>query len=147
MTCWACSIQTSIIEPNFDEKGDGFSSSVTDLGSLEFGAETSHAFEADFQFFSFTFDAVRSAEVGIEVTQRGSSRGLDTTLFVYRMAVGQEPRRIAFDDDDGFGALSKLAALRLFTDDRYAVVVGTKNGRGRFRLTVLPLGRMRASSR
>jgi hypothetical protein len=126
-----------LVEPSFDAKSDELSG-VEDGGELTFGGEASGVFERDFQFFGYTFEAREDAEVTIEVTQKGSSQALDTTLFLYALTDGEEPRRIVVDDDDGFGALSRIDRFRLFEAGRYAVVIGTKDagGRGKFRVTL-----------
>lgn len=126
-----------VVEPSLDGKQDTVGG-AEDQGLLAFGDEATAEFENDFQFFAYTFDARENASVTIEITKKGSSQGLDTTLFLYRLRDGQQPVRIAFDDDAGFGALSKIEDFRLFSDDRYVAVVGTKNadGRGKFRVTL-----------
>lgn len=140
LSCDAGEADTSddgVIEPVLDGKSDELGG-VDDRGELTFGATADASFDEDFQFFGYTFEARENAVVDIEVTQAGSSQGLDTTLFVYRLSDDAEPKRIAFDDDTGFGALSKLSDFRLFTEGRYAIVVGTKGaeGRGKFRLSL-----------
>lgn len=126
-----------VIEPSLDGKHDTVGG-AKDQGLLGFGDEAAAEFDADFQFYAYTFDARANADITVEVTQKGSSQGLDTTLFLYRVNDGDEPSRIAFDDDEGFGALSKIEDFRLFSDDRYIAVVGTKgaDGRGKFRITL-----------
>jgi len=126
-----------VVEPSLDGKHDTIGG-AEDMGLLGFGDEAAAEFDADFQFYAYTFDARENADVTVEVTQKGSSQGLDTTLFLYRVNDGADPSRIAFDDDEGFGALSKIEDFRLFSDDRYIAVVGTKgaDGRGKFRITL-----------
>lgn len=126
-----------VVEPTLDGKADGFGD-VEEGGQIDFGDEVRGAFDADFQFFVYRFFARSGAEVTAEVTQLGSSQGLDTTMFLYAMQDGEEPQRIVFDDDDGFGALSRVDEFRLFETGQYAIVLGTKdaNGRGNFRLTL-----------
>ncbi len=74
----------------------------------------------------------------VEITQAGSSRDLDTTIFLYRNESSGAPSRIAVDDDEGWGALSRIRDFRLYSEGEYTIVVGTKgaDGRGRFRLSL-----------
>jgi hypothetical protein len=136
----ACDVEAvddDLVEPTLQGKGDELGG-VEDGGSLTFGGEAIGEFTRDFQFFAYTFEARSGAVVTTEITQKGSSAGLDTTLFVYALDDDAEPRRLVVDDDDGFGALSRIDRFRLFGPGRYAIVVGTKSasGRGRFRLTL-----------
>jgi hypothetical protein len=136
--CAAESTTDSIVEPSFDSKSDFF----TDIAKSEpiaFGTTVTGAFERDFQFFAYTFRAREGAVVTAEVTHRGSASALDTTLFLYRLdADGGTPDRLVVDDNDGWGALSKVADFELYSESDYAVIVGTKDtaGRGHFTLAL-----------
>ncbi len=128
--------EDGIVEPSIDGKSDEFDG-VEDGGTIRFGESVDGSFNEDFQFFEYTFRARADAELDIEVTRAGSSSGLDTTLFLYRNnPEGGAPSRIAIDDDEGWGALSRIRDFRLFSEGEYTIVVGTKgaNGRGDFRL-------------
>lgn len=138
----ACDTQESeqdagVVEPSLDGKSDEFSG-VENGGTISFGDEVRATFDEDFQFFEYTFRARENAQLDIEITQAGSSQGLDTTLFLYRNEAGASPSRIGFDDDSGYGALSRISDYRLFSEGEYTIVVGTKSatGRGDFRLTL-----------
>lgn len=127
-----------VVEPGLDGKSDEFDG-VEDGGTIRFGEAVEGSFVEDFQFFEYTFRAREDAELDIEITQSGSSRDLDTTLFLYRNdADGGAPSRIALDDDEGWGSLSRIRDFRLFSEGEYTVVVGTKGatGRGNFRLSL-----------
>lgn len=127
-----------IVEPGVDGKSDEFNG-VTDGGTLRFGESIEGSFDEDFQFFEYTFRARADAELDIEITRSGSSSSLDTTLFLYRNdADGGAPSRITIDDDEGWGALSRIRDFRLFSEGEYTIVVGTKGatGRGNFRLSL-----------
>lgn len=126
-----------VVEPSLDGKNDQFSG-VENGGTLSFGDEVNGTFDEDFQFFEYTFRARENAELDIEITRTGSSQGLDTTLFLYRNAAGEAPTRIGFDDDSGYGGLSRLSDFRLYAEGEYTIVVGTKSatGRGNFRLSL-----------
>jgi len=127
-----------IVEPSVDGKSDEFSG-VEDGGTIRFGETIDGTFDEDFQFFEYSFRAREDAVLDIEITQAGSSQGLDTTLFLYRNdADGGAPSRIAVDDDEGWGALSRIEGFRLYAEGEYTIVVGTKGGtgRGNFRLSL-----------
>jgi hypothetical protein len=111
---------------------------VTFRGSLELGTPVNGVFTRNRQFDGYFLDVRAGAEVKLEITHAGSSMKLDTTLFVYGPADGGgvfPADEIAFDDNSGYGKLSKLTTT-LAAAGRYAVVVGTKNakGRGKYRL-------------
>ena len=130
--------EDGVVEPSIDGKSDEFSG-VEDRGTLRFGDTVDGTFDEDFQFFEYTFHARANAELDIEITQAGSSRDLDTTLFLYRNDPdGGAPSRIGFDDDGGYGALSRITDYRLYSEGEYTIVVGTKSarGRGNFRLSL-----------
>ncbi len=126
-----------VVEPTIDGKNDEFSG-VENGGTISFGDEVTGTFDEDFQFFEYTFRAREDAQLDIEITRTGSSQGLDTTLFLYRNEAGASPSRIGFDDDNGWGALSRISDYRLYSEGEYTIVVGTKDatGRGNFRLTL-----------
>lgn len=126
-----------VVEPNLDGKNDEFSG-VENGGTISFGDAVTGTFDEDFQFFEYTFRAREDAELDIEITRTGSSRSLDTTLFLYRNEAGAAPSRIGFDDDSGYGALSRISDYRLYSEGEYTIVIGTKgaSGRGNFRLTL-----------
>ncbi len=131
-------VDAGVVEPSIDGKTDEFSG-VENGGTLRFGETVDGAFDEDFQFFEYTFRAREDAQLDIEITQAGSSRDLDTTLFLYRNDPdGGAPSRIAFDNDDGWGDLSRIRDFRLFSEGEYTIVVGTAGatGRGRFRLSL-----------
>jgi hypothetical protein len=128
-------------EPVFADGKADVGGSVRDKGVLAFGAENARAdqFSSDLEFHGYRLAVGPDAVVSLEVTQLGSSRGLDTTLYVYgprAAAGGYGTRAIAFDDDDGWGRLSRLRSLALPAPGDYLVVVGTHNalGRGAYRL-------------
>jgi hypothetical protein len=123
---------SQMLEPELMGKAD-VAERVTILGSLDYGEPVSGSFTEDIQFFAYTFKSEKGGEVKIEVTQLGSSRGLDTTMFVYGPIDenGNYPERIADDNDSGWGLLSKVQDLEIETTGQYLVVVGTHNGMGR----------------
>lgn len=63
----------------------------------------------------YVFYAGEGTKVSLEVTQSGSSSGLDTVLKVYgpRLADGTYPRTLASDEDSGYGKLSKIRELAI----------------------------------
>lgn len=73
----------------------------------------------------FVFFAAEGAKVSLEVTQGGSTQGLDTVLKVYgpRLADGSYPRTLATDEDAGYGKLSKIKDLSLTYGGFYLVEI------------------------
>lgn len=97
------------------------------------------------QLHTYELAVGAQAELSLEITQRGSSRGLDSILYVFgpRDADGQYPPTIvAYDDDRGWGALSRIRPLTLAAEGTYLVVVGTFSvrQRGNYRLEATCLG-------
>lgn len=127
-----------LAEPNLDGKTDA-ADQVSLKGRLFYGDDEAleNSFTKDLEFHGYTLDVAQTSTLTLEVTQKGSSRGLDTTLFVY----GPEKSGsfgdafLMRDDDDGFGKLSRLKEIKLEAG-RYLVVVGTADaaGRGNYRV-------------
>lgn len=140
----ACAQETRegpLVEPPFGDGKADVGDRVVDRGPLAYGTEHGATAEIveDLEFHGYTLAARPGAVVTLDVTQRGSSRGIDTTLFVYGPRVeegGYGTAAIAHDDDAGWGRLSRLTALELTEGGTYLVVVGTHDarGRGRYRL-------------
>jgi 5'-nucleotidase (lipoprotein e(P4) family) len=63
----------------------------------------------------YVFYAAEGAKVSLEVTQGGSSAGLDTIVKVYgpRLADGTYPKTVASDEDAGYGKLSKVSGVTI----------------------------------
>ncbi len=80
----------------------------------------------------FVFFAAEGAKVNLEVTQGGSTAGLDTVLKVYgpRLADGTYPRTLATDEDAGYGKLSKIKDLNLTYGGFYLVEVAAGSASG-----------------
>jgi Proprotein convertase P-domain len=138
---FACATDEAVIEPALGGAGaaDGISD-VTFKGALAFGTNTDGVFTKNKQFDGYTLDVRAGAEVKLEITHGGSAMKLDTTLFVYgpRNAGGAYPAQwVAFDNDSGYGKLSKLTTT-LAAGGTYAVVVGTKTGKGRGKYRLVP---------
>lgn len=102
-------------------------------------AEATDELTEDFELHGYTLAVSAGARIDAEITQRGTARGLDTTLFVYGplREVGA-PERRAFDDDGGWGLLSRVEGVVLPESGHYLVIVGSQDGlgRGRYRLEV-----------
>ena len=82
--------------------------SVTERESLRFDAEVSGRFTEDMKFDGYRFVSEQGGQFTVEITQKGTSRGLDTVLWIYaRTNAGWE--RVALDQDSGWGALSKVS--------------------------------------
>ena len=73
----------------------------------------------------YVFYAAEGTKVSLEVTQAGSSAGLDTVLKVYgpRLADGSYPKTLATDEDAGYGKLSKIRDLTVSYGGFYLVEV------------------------
>jgi len=125
----------NLIEPAVvDGKADA-SDRVHTLGAIGFGAPgaVAGAFVEDLEWHGYTFAVRPDALVSLEVTQKGSSRSLDTTLYLYgpkNAQGGYGSTATAFDDDAGWGRLSRLKKQQL-AGGEWLLVVGTRNGRGR----------------
>jgi hypothetical protein len=132
----ACSAKGEPVEPPFADGKADIADRVPILGELPLGGAVAGELTEDLEFHGYTIEVRPGAQVKLDVTQRGSSRGLDTTLFLFGPAsaagaYGSEA--IAYDDDSGWGTLSRLSGLELAEGGRYLVVVGTFDGRGRGR--------------
>jgi len=130
-----------VSEPEFVDGKADVGDSVRDMGELGFGPENAEAgsFSQDLEFHGYRLAVGPEAVVSLEITQLGSSKKLDSTLYVYgprATSGGYGTRALAFDDDAGWGRLSRLRALALPAAGEYLVVVGTHDalGRGNYRL-------------
>jgi hypothetical protein len=105
---------------------------VSDLGALELDVAREGVFAEDLEFHGYRIAVRDGARVRIEITQKGTSRKLDTTLFLYGPVRDGEfgTEAIAFDDDSGWGKQSRMTNLEL-EGGEYLVVVGTHDARGR----------------
>lgn len=126
-------------DPLFPELGDGkadVADRVDVKGALAWEVPVDGAMTEDLEFHGYTLDARAGALATVEVTQAGSSRSMDSSLFIYgprSASGGYGSEAIAFDDDSGWGRLSRLRDLELAEGGTYLVVVGTHDGRGRGR--------------
>ncbi|RLB55126.1 MAG: hypothetical protein DRJ42_07155 [Deltaproteobacteria bacterium] len=95
-------------------------------------AEDGGEFTEDFEYQGFRLRTRGGSRLRVEVTQRGTVRGLDTVLYVYGpYGSGGYQSRLATDDDAGWGSLSRLDDLEFPETGDYLVVVGTHDGIGR----------------
>ena len=71
----------------------------------------------------YVFYAAEGAKVSFEVTQAGTSAGIDTVLKVYgpRLADGTYPKTLATDEDNGYGKLSRIKNLDITIPGFYLV--------------------------
>lgn len=123
---------SDVVRPATGEgKEDVNLAAISERGYVLLGEEVAGEFTADFQFLGYRFGGAEGAEVAIEITQAGTARDLDTTLFVYGPEVTNASDEIAFDDDSGWGSQSAIESLLLPAQGSYLVVVGTADGRGR----------------
>jgi hypothetical protein len=112
-------------------KGDAIDQ-VDDRGALDFEDARTGSFAQDLQFDGYRLAVGDGASVRIEITQLGTAKKLDTTLFVFGPSVAGAfgTTAIAFDDDAGWGKHSRIPELELEAGE-YLVVVGTHDARGR----------------
>ena len=109
-------------------------------GSLEVGDEAALAdtFDGDGAFHAYEIELAGGEPVTIEVSQKGSSRGLDTVLYLLgpRRSSGAYDTIIGFDDDEGWGLLSRLEDFTPEETGNYLAIVGTYDGSqsGNYRL-------------
>ncbi len=115
--------------------------SLVPIGALAYGGEVTGEFTADDQLDAYTFSAEAGAIITLDNTNRGTSRSLDSTLFLYGPRhesgfYGSEP--IAFDDDGGWWLHARVRDFEIPTRGEYLAVLGTYAGldRGRYRLTL-----------
>lgn len=130
-----------LVEPPLADGKADVGDHVVDSGPLGFGEDNAVTgdISQDLEYHGYRLVARAGAVVTLDVTQRGSSRTLDSAIFLYgprREAGGFGTSAIAFDDDAGWGLLSRIRSFTLETEGEYLVVLGTANarGRGRYRL-------------
>jgi 5'-nucleotidase (lipoprotein e(P4) family) len=104
-------------------KADG-ASGVEILGMLAAGTPTNGKIASKNARLGHIVFATAGSTIGVEVTQAGSSKGLDTTLTVHgpRTPFGYSSI-VATDDDSGHGALSRIRDLEIEQDGFYLVEV------------------------
>lgn len=111
-----------------DGKADA-TNGVVPRGTLTPGEEgaLSETFTGKGEFHAYEIALVADAPVTLEVTQKGSSRKLDTMLYI--MGQGDKPgaytELLASDDDSGWGALSRVRDFVPDATGTYLVLVGT----------------------
>jgi hypothetical protein len=117
---------------------------TTYLGPVAVGGSVQTFFTTDPQYYSFGLAVPANSQIKLEVTHLGSSMGLDTSLFLYGPkdasgSYGATP--VAFDDDAGYGALSRITLVTLAAGGDYLAVVTSPGGAGKkFRLQVDCMG-------
>lgn len=123
-----------------DEAKADVADRVVMRGELAFGTPVTGVFAEDLQFDAWRLSARGGAKVSLEVTQAGTSRSLDSVLFVYgpKGASGYGTQSIARDDDSGWGPHPRLRDLTVPTTGEYLVVVGTRDGQGRGKFRLAP---------
>src|SRR5690606_10962837 len=139
LALFACDGKGAPLEPPIGGGKADVADRVPILGPLALGGEVRGEFREALAFPGYLLEVRAGAVVTIEISQLGSSRSLDSTLFVYGPATpdgGYGESAIAFDDDTGWGRLSRLRDLELAEGGRYLVVIGTHDGRGRGRYRV-----------
>jgi uracil-DNA glycosylase len=125
-----------LLEPAFG-KADG-TGQVDAVVALGFDAPEASEFVSDGAFDGYAFQARPGSTIRLEVTQRGSSRGLDTSLFLFAQDDTDAWEEVGRDDESGWGQLSRLDKFQLpVWSSRFRAVVGTADGKGRGRYRLL----------
>lgn len=123
--------------PNLvDGKADA--SSVAIKGVLEFGPETAigNRIPEPLKFDAYEIEMAEGGIATLEVSQKGTSRGFDSLLFLYgpKDAQGGFGELVARDDDSGWGPLSRIKNFKVPQTGTYMLVVGTYEGSGFYRV-------------
>ncbi|MFP2924189.1 hypothetical protein ACLESO_03015 [Pyxidicoccus sp. 3LG] len=112
--------------------------STTYMGSVPIPGSVQTYFTVNPQYYSFSVNVPANSVAKFEVTHGGSSMYLDTGLFVYgpKNASGSYGTTLrAYDDDAGYGQLSRMASVTFTQGGEYLVVVSSGSGVGKqFRL-------------
>ncbi|MEM9190772.1 MAG: hypothetical protein AAGF12_16420 [Myxococcota bacterium] len=116
------------------------SDSVQLLGPLELGGEVRGEFTEELQTFAYTFTVRPGAVVTLDNSNLGTSRNLDSLLYVFgpRTEAGFGTRSLSRDDDSGWGAHARIRDLELTEGGEYLVAITTYlgSGFGRYRLAL-----------
>ncbi|MBU0551794.1 endonuclease [Myxococcota bacterium] len=128
----------ALVTPQLDGKSD-FAQTVTLHGALSWEAAVEGAFTQHFEFHRYTLNIATPSALRLEITQAGTSRDLDTSLFIFGPRAAEEDAGplVAQDDNSGWGPHARLDLSGLPSGE-YAVVVGTADalGKGRYRLAL-----------
>jgi hypothetical protein len=125
--------EKELVEPSLEGNHD-ISECIDEKGKIEFGQAVQGEFTEDLEFHGYRFMASAGADISLQVTQKGTSRGLDTTLWIYgprAQTGGFGDACIHRDDDSGRGACPRLKGVGLGANGEYMAVVGTADGTGR----------------
>ena len=115
-------------------KADGVGGVIADKGALGIGEDVwaTGSFAGTQRIHMYNIELAQGAQVALEVTQKGSSRGLDTGLFVFEPApAGATGDLVASDSDSGWGTLSRLDSFTAPKDGVYTVWVMKQAARSR----------------
>jgi len=126
----------ALVLPELDQKAD-FAQTVALKGTLAWELGYSDEFTQHFEFHRYSLEISQAAPFRLEITQAGTSRSLDTSLFLFgpRRSEEQAGPLIAQDDDSGWGLHARLD-LEGLEPGEYTAVVGTATalGRGQYQL-------------
>lgn len=127
-----------IVQPIGEGKTD-LMSGVLARGELAYGVPVEDGFTHELEFHSYVLYAAEGAAITAEITQKGTARDLDTTLFLFgpRPSEGGSGPLLDHDDDAGWGSHSRLS-VGIAEVGHYTLVVGTADGlgKGAYRLLV-----------
>ncbi|MEL6178695.1 MAG: proprotein convertase P-domain-containing protein [Myxococcota bacterium] len=127
---------TATAEPSLATGKSDAADVVSLQGVLGLGDEQARkaTISHDLEYHGFELEVRPGAQVTIEVTQRGTTRRIDPTLYVFgpkKEVNGYGDWAVAFDDDSGWGLYPRLRDMVFEEGGSYLIVVGTYNGRGR----------------
>jgi len=107
------------------------------LGFGDIGALEDNTIPQPLQFDAYELDIAAGGIATIEVSQKGTSRGFDSLLYIFgpRAEDGSYPAKpLAYDDDAGWGLLSRVRDWKAEQGGTYLVAVGSFEGKGLYRL-------------
>jgi endonuclease I len=143
-SCSDPSVKGALDEPYIADpsKADDFGDSVLPIGRLPFSGEVFGEFTEDGQLDGYFFTAEAGAVITVDNSNLGTSRNLDSTLFLYGPMnedghFGSEP--LVSDDDSGWGTHARIRDFVVPERGDYLVVISTylEIDRGRYRLGLI----------
>jgi endonuclease I len=141
--CGAGDKEGTLFTPSLGTGGKADDTSGIDIvGSLGFcEGGVLGEFYKDNQFDGYLFSALRKSKITIDNTNKGTSRSLDSTLFLFGPADGNvfPADYIAMDDDSGWGPHARITDFTIPETGDYLFVIGAYSTtyRGRYRIDLV----------